>query len=91
MSKEIPESLKNNIRAILLSRSGGISLSEFVSDYCDYHGEPPRFRDFGFSSLQEFLKLLPDVARYRLFSSVKLFAIKIPVIIIIISLNLIEA
>ncbi|BFY98655.1 hypothetical protein BsWGS_01695 [Bradybaena similaris] len=79
MSKEIPESMKNNIRALLLSRSGGIALSEFVSDYCNRHREPLRFRDFGFSSLQEFMKSLPDVVRVvgTKDSQVKVFGVEL--------------
>ncbi|CAG5123043.1 unnamed protein product [Candidula unifasciata] len=63
MSNKIPESIKNNIRTVLFSKNRGITLPEFLSDYRTEHREPLRFRDFGFSSVQEFMMSISDVAR----------------------------
>ncbi|XP_048584208.1 uncharacterized protein LOC116614836 isoform X2 [Nematostella vectensis] len=64
MSKEVPESLKQFIRALLLSAKNGVKQTRFISEYKTYTGESSlNFQELGYQSLYEFLLAIPDVAR----------------------------
>ncbi|XP_005091642.2 uncharacterized protein LOC101850625 [Aplysia californica] len=59
----IPEEVKKNVRAVLLSRTGGVPLNQFLYDYQKLLCEPLMFKPLGFSSLHKFMEAIPDVAR----------------------------
>ena len=62
---KVPPEIKKNVRAVLLSMIGGVSLEKFQSDYRTLVAgqplDPPRL---GFCSLLDFLKAMPDVVRW---------------------------
>ena len=63
---EVPEQLKENIRAVLLSKTdgSGILVSKFISDYKSYIHQPLHFKELGYQNLEAFVKAIPDVCRY---------------------------
>ncbi|XP_062575711.1 uncharacterized protein LOC134237599 [Saccostrea cucullata] len=59
----VPDQVKKNIRAVLLSKVGGVLVSDLIKDYKSLLKEPLRFKDLGFSSIKEFVDAIPDVCR----------------------------
>ena len=64
MSVEVPEYLQKEIRAVLLSKIGGVPLSELRKDYKKLIGHDLDYSSLGFRSLKQLLLSIPDVARY---------------------------
>lgn len=62
MSKgeKVPEEIKNFLRSVLIS-SKGVKESRVQKDYHELAGEKLMWKNYGFLSLNEFLKALPDV------------------------------
>ncbi|XP_028416942.1 uncharacterized protein LOC114541155 [Dendronephthya gigantea] len=62
MSKgdRVPEEIKSFLRSVLIS-SNGVKQSRVQKDYHELAGERLMWKNYGFSSLNEFLKALPDV------------------------------
>lgn len=60
---QVPDNVKRNVRAVLLSKVGGVLVSDLVKDYKSLLKEPLRFKDLGFSSIKEFVDAMPDVCR----------------------------
>lgn len=62
---EIPENIKENVRAVLLSKTdgNGILVSNFLNDYKTYVHQPLKYKDLGYKSLEAFINSLPDVCR----------------------------
>ncbi|KAL4227975.1 hypothetical protein ACF0H5_013413 [Mactra antiquata] len=78
----VPDNVKENIRAVLLSKTDGtgILVSQFLRDYKSYVQETLCIRDLGYDGIEKFLKDIPDVCRleysekhmaYRLFGITK--------------------
>lgn len=61
---QVPDNVKRNVRAVLLSKVGGVLVSDLVKDYKSLLKEPLRFKDLGFSSIKEFVDAMPDVCRW---------------------------
>lgn len=62
-SSTVPDQVKRNIRAVLLSKVGGVLVSDLVKDYKSLLKESLRFKDLGFSNIKEFVEAIPDVCR----------------------------
>ena len=62
-NREISEELKKNLRAVLLSKVGGVELHRIAADYRTYIGHPLPYRHYGFQDVQSLLQAIPDVAR----------------------------
>ena len=60
----IPDRVKKNVRAVLLSKQGGVLVSNFTKDYKALLQEPLHFKDLGFTTIKEFIDAIPDVVRY---------------------------
>lgn len=60
---QVPDNVKRNVRAVLLSKVGGVLVSDLVKDYKSLLKEPLKFKDLGFSSIKEFVDAMPDVCR----------------------------
>lgn len=60
---KIPEEIKKSVRAVLLSKIGGVPLESFSSDFKKLAGYPLRFNKLGFSTLRQFLEAMPDHVR----------------------------
>ncbi|KAK7492560.1 hypothetical protein BaRGS_00016226 [Batillaria attramentaria] len=60
----VPEGLKNSVRAVLLSKLGGVLMTQFLSDFEELVKEPLNFKRLGFETLEAFLRAIPDTARY---------------------------
>ena len=62
----IPDKIKENVRAVLLSKTDGkgVLVNDFLRDYKSILREPLMFSSLGYSNLPEFLKAIPDVCRY---------------------------
>lgn len=60
---EVPDNVKRNVRAVLLSKVGGVLVSDLVKDYKSLLKEPLRFKDLGFSTIKEFVDAMPEVCR----------------------------
>jgi len=65
---QIPDTLKKDLRAVLLSKSGGVELNRILSDYKKFVGSSLPLREYGYNSVQRLLENLPDVAQYALAS-----------------------
>ena len=65
-AKEIPDNVKRNVRAVLLSKIGGVETDKFNSDYKALLGEHFPFRKLGYQTLNQGLQAMPDVVRYRI-------------------------
>ncbi|GFR96343.1 tudor domain-containing 7 protein [Elysia marginata] len=63
MSNPVPEEIKRNVRAVLLSKVGGVHLNSFIKDYKSLVLEQFDYRGLGFETLQAFLKTIPEIAR----------------------------
>lgn len=59
----IDEGLKNNVRAVLLSKIGGVLMTDFLRDYAELVQKPLKFQELGFKSLETFFRAIPDTAR----------------------------
>ena len=59
----VPDDMKTKIRSVLLSKIGGCRFFDLNRDYKNLIGEPIHFKKLGFSSLEELVKSIPDVAR----------------------------
>ena len=62
-AKEIPDAVKRNIRAVLLSKIGGVPLDKFGKDYRELLGQPFPFRDLGYPTLKQCLASIQDAVR----------------------------
>ena len=59
----VPDHIKKNVRAVLLSKVGGILVSDFCKDYKSLLREQLNLKQLGFNNLNELIKALPDVVR----------------------------
>ncbi|XP_033118044.1 uncharacterized protein LOC117117746 isoform X2 [Anneissia japonica] len=59
----IPENIKKLVRAVLLSKIGGVPIKRFPADYRSLIGENFPLRSLGFSSFLLCMKSMPDVVR----------------------------
>lgn len=55
------ETVKKEIRALLISSQRGVPLCNFPDDYYEVVGMPLDFTDLGFFDLETFLQAIPDV------------------------------
>ena len=62
-SSRIPEDIKKRVRAVLLSKIGGVPLQAFPSDYKKLEGKPLHYKELGFKTLRECLEAMPDAVR----------------------------
>ncbi|XP_053405114.1 uncharacterized protein LOC123566395 [Mercenaria mercenaria] len=62
---DIPDSIKENVRAVLLSKTdgSGILVSTFLKDYKSIIHKPLMYKDYGYQTLEKFIKDIPDVCR----------------------------
>lgn len=60
----VPEQLKREIRAVLLSKIGGVPLTQLPKDYSKLTCQRIPWQRFGFNNLEELLAAIPDVAQY---------------------------
>ncbi|OWF53967.1 Polyadenylate-binding protein, cytoplasmic and nuclear [Mizuhopecten yessoensis] len=60
---EVPGEVKKNVRSVLLSKIGGVLVSEFGKDYKSLLQKPLHFKNWGFQSMTDFIKAMPDVVR----------------------------
>ena len=63
MAKEIPHSVKVSLRAVLLSRHGGVKQTSIEKDYHSLTNTRLDVKEYGYKNLYEFLLALPDVVR----------------------------
>ncbi|GFY56371.1 uncharacterized protein TNIN_413721 [Trichonephila inaurata madagascariensis] len=62
MSEEdLKKSVKINLRGVTQSRKGGVPLNQLQNDYKDFIGRDIPLKDLGYSSLEYFLRDIPDV------------------------------
>ena len=63
---DIPDKIKENVRAVLLSKTDGkgVLVNDFLRDYKNILKEPLMYKSLGYSNLPEFLKAIPDICRY---------------------------
>ncbi|KAL0103402.1 hypothetical protein PUN28_017578 [Cardiocondyla obscurior] len=54
-----------NLRSCLVSSKGGVKLDDLMRDYHTITGERLRFKDFGYSSIENFVRNIPDVTLIR--------------------------
>ena len=59
----VPDDVKKNLRAVLLSASQGVPLTELIRDYKKFVGKHLDVRGLGFTDLSRLLENVPDVAR----------------------------
>lgn len=59
----VPDNVKRNVRAVLLSKVGGVLVSDLVKDYKSLLKEPLKFKDLGFGTIKEFVEAMPEVCR----------------------------
>lgn len=57
------ETVKKNLRSVLLSKVGGVPLKNVERDYKSLVGERLNWRQFGFQSFEAFLNEIPDVVK----------------------------
>ena len=60
---EIPETVKIYMRSVLLSKIGGILLTDIEHDYRICCQEELNYQKYGFPTLEDFLLAMPDVAK----------------------------
>ncbi|XP_070542865.1 uncharacterized protein [Ptychodera flava] len=60
---EVPEKTKIGIRAVLLSKIGGVAVEDFHKDFKKLLGTHFNFREMGFSTILECMRSIPDVVR----------------------------
>ncbi|XP_071115796.1 uncharacterized protein [Haliotis cracherodii] len=72
----IPEDVKKNVRAVLLSKIGGVLVSDFRKDYRNLTNKKLFIENYGFDNYKDFVEAIPEYARleysdkdmaYRLF------------------------
>ena len=63
MSSQVPEEIKRNVRAVLLSKVGGVPMGMFIKDYKSLVLAQLDYRGLGFQTLQAFFKSIPEIAR----------------------------
>lgn len=61
------EEAKKNIRSVLQSAKGGLTLHELRRDYNDFFFSELPGKEFGYHSTEDFLKDIPDVVEVRRF------------------------
>ncbi|XP_063433919.1 uncharacterized protein LOC134715580 isoform X2 [Mytilus trossulus] len=59
----VPENIKRNVRAVLLSKVGGILVSDFSKDYKSLLKEQLNWRQIGFDNMNDLIKAMPEVVR----------------------------
>ncbi|XP_060065757.1 tudor domain-containing protein 5-like [Ylistrum balloti] len=57
------EETKKQLRALLLSAPAALTIQELKRDYHDFMGDPIPFREFGYTTLEDLLKDMPDALR----------------------------
>ncbi|CAC5366100.1 unnamed protein product [Mytilus coruscus] len=62
-NSEFPENIKRNVRAVLLSKVGGILVSDFSRDYKNLLKEQLNWRQIGFDNMNDLIKAMPEVVR----------------------------
>lgn len=60
----IPDHIKKNARAVLLSKVGGILVSDFCKDYKSLLREQLNYKQLKYNNINDFIKAMPDVVRY---------------------------
>lgn len=60
---EVPSDVKKNVRSVLLSKVGGVLVSEFSRDYKSLLQIPLKYKNLGFETMTDFIKAMPDVVR----------------------------
>lgn len=60
----VPDHIKKNVRAVLLSKVGGILVSDFCKDYKSLLREQLNYKQLNFDNINDFIKAMPDVVRY---------------------------
>lgn len=55
------EDVKKEIRSLLISSPVGLRLQDLISDYRTMMGKQLPFKEFGYSSVLEMIKHMPDV------------------------------
>ena len=63
LRRSVPNIVRGQIRGLLMDYSHGMLLSDFTVAYSDRFGIPLNFTMFGFSSLLEMLKSMPDIVQ----------------------------
>lgn len=63
---DIPQNIKTNVRAVLLSKVGGIYLDHFLEEYHNLVNKPLLYQRFGFNNIEAFIRSIPDAARQDL-------------------------
>ncbi|XP_033729670.1 uncharacterized protein LOC117318851 [Pecten maximus] len=62
---EVPPDVKKNVRSVLLSKVGGVLVSEFGKDYKSLLQKPLQYKAMGFQTMTDFIKAMPDVVRLQ--------------------------
>ena len=60
---EIPDTVKNNVRLVLLSKPTGIFLDDFDYNYQGLVNDRCNYRVYGYKTLEDFLINLPEFCR----------------------------
>jgi hypothetical protein len=60
---EVPEEMKRNLRAVLLSKDRGVALEDLCRDYENFVNQPLCIKELGYQNLEAFLRAIPDAAR----------------------------
>lgn len=60
---EVPKGIRREIRAVLLSKQGGVPLHTFLRDYQKLTDTRLDLREMGYSSIRAFIGAIPDTAR----------------------------
>ncbi|XP_041367786.1 uncharacterized protein LOC121382278 [Gigantopelta aegis] len=61
----IPDIVKKNVRAVLLSKIGGVVAAQFLKDYKHLVQEKLNYVEYGFPDIETFIKAIPDYARFE--------------------------
>ena len=59
----IPDIVKKNVRAVLLSKIGGVVAAQFLKDYKHLVQEKLNYVEYGFPDIESFIKAIPEYAR----------------------------
>ena len=62
-SEAMRDDVKRNVRAVLLSKIGGVPLESFNKDYKSLLGDHLPYRKLGYSNLEQALQAMPDAVR----------------------------
>ncbi|XP_070185082.1 putative per-hexamer repeat protein 5 [Littorina saxatilis] len=60
---EVPNTLKTNVRLVLLSKPRGIFLDNLCEEFQCLVNKPLQYLQLGYRSLQDFIRAIPDAAR----------------------------